>query len=76
MRTGGGMTDRAKSVSDSGWICNQCQVPLDVQTVRLQYMQSIFPLDLPVCSQCSFILISEELATGKIADAEKALEDK
>jgi hypothetical protein len=39
-------------------------------------MQSIFPLDLPACPQCSFILIAEELATGKMAEAEQALEDK
>jgi hypothetical protein len=76
MKTGGGMTDGAKSVSDSGWICNRCQVPLEVQTVRLQYMQCIFPLDLPACPQCKVILIAEELATGKMAEAEQALEDK
>jgi hypothetical protein len=70
------MTERAKSGSDSGWICNRCRIPLEVQTVRLQYLKTIFALDLPTCPRCSMILIDEELATGKMAEAEQALEDK
>ena len=70
------MTERAKSCDDSGWICDRCKVPLEVQTVRLQYLRTIFALHLPACPQCGMILIDEELATGKIAEAEQALEDK
>jgi hypothetical protein len=70
------MTDKEKSGSESGWICNQCKVPLEVQTVRLQYSRTIFALKLPVCPQCGMILIDEELATGKMAEAEQILEDK
>ena len=76
MRTGGGLTANTQSVSNSEWTCNLCKIPLEVQTVRLQYMQSIFPINLPVCPQCSIILVSAELATGKLAEAEQALEDK
>lgn len=76
MKSGGSTKEWVKSGSDSDWICNQCQMPLEVQTVRLQYMQSIFPINLPACSRCGFILIAEELATGKVAEAEQALEDK
>ncbi len=70
------MTERAKSGGDGGWICNRCKVPLEVQKVRLQYLRTIFALDLPVCPGCGMILIAEELATGKMAEAEQALEDK
>ena len=70
------MTERTKSGNDSGWICNRCRVPLEVQTVRLQYLKTIFALHLPVCPRCGMILIDEELATGKMAEAEQALEDK
>ena len=70
------MTDRAGSGKDSGWICNRCMVPLEVQKVRLQYSRTIFALDLPACPRCSMILIAEDLATGKMAEAEQALEDK
>jgi hypothetical protein len=70
------MTEWAKSGSESGWICNRCKVPLEVQTVRLQYIKTIFALNLPACPRCGMILIDEELATGKMLEAEKALEDK
>ncbi len=76
MKSGGSTKEWVKSGSDSDWLCNQCQMPLEVQTVRLQYMQSIFPINLPACSRCGFILVAEELATGKVAEAEQALEDK
>jgi predicted nucleic acid-binding Zn-ribbon protein len=70
------MTEGAKSGGQSGWICNRCKVSLEVQTVRLQYIKTIFALHLPTCPRCGMILIAEELATGKIAEAEQALEDK
>ena len=70
------MTKRAKPGSESEWICNRCKVPLEIQTVRLQYLKTIFALHLPACPKCGMILIDEELATGKMLEAEKALEDK
>ena len=70
------MTERAKSGGDRGWICNRCKVPVEVQTVRLQYLRTIFAVHLPACPRCGMILIGEELATGKMAEAEQALEDK
>ena len=76
MKSSGSAKEWVKSGSESEWHCHQCNVTLEVQTVRLQYMQSIFPINLPACSTCGFILIDEELATGKIAEAEQALEDK
>jgi hypothetical protein len=70
------MTERNESAGDSGWMCNRCKVPVEVQTVRLQYSRTIFALNLPACPQCGMILIDEELATGKMAEAEQILEDK
>jgi hypothetical protein len=70
------MTETANSGAASGWICNRCRIALEVQTVRLQYRRTIFALALPACPRCGLILISEELATGKMAEAEQALEDK
>jgi hypothetical protein len=51
-------------------------VPVEVQKVRLQYIKTIFAVDLPACPRCGMILIDEELATGKMAEAEQTLEDK
>jgi hypothetical protein len=76
MKSSGSTQEWVKSGSESDWVCNPCQMSLEVQTVRLQYMQSIFPIRLPACSRCGFILVTEELATGKLAEAEQALEDK
>lgn len=70
------MTDVATSGSDGGWICNRCQVPVEVQKVRLEYRKTIFAINLPACPGCGMILVSEELATGNMAEAEQALEDK
>lgn len=70
------MTEWPKPGSDSGWMCNRCKKPLEVNKVRLQYSRVIFALDLPVCPQCGMILIAESLATGKMAEAEQILEDK
>lgn len=70
------MTEGAKSDSESGWLCNRCKVPLEVQKVRLQYSGTIFALDLPACPRCGMTLIAENLATGKMAEAEQILEDK
>jgi hypothetical protein len=70
------MTDWHNHTDIAQWMCNQCQAGLVIQKVRLQYMRVIFALDLPVCPRCNMILISEELATGKMAEAEQVLEDK
>jgi hypothetical protein len=70
------MTERAASGGGSGWICNRCNLPLETQKVRLQYLRTIFAIDLPACPGCGMILIDEELATGKMAEAEQTLEDK
>lgn len=33
-------------------------------------------IDLPRCPKCGLVLITEELARGKMLEVEKALEDK
>ena len=35
-----------------------------------------FPVELPVCPVCGFVYVPEELALGKVASVERALEDK
>ncbi len=70
------MMEKMESGGDGGWICNRCKTRLEVNKVRLQYSRVIFALDLPVCPVCGIILISEALATGKMAEAEQVLEDK
>jgi len=70
------LTTEEKKGAQGEWICNLCGIPVTIQTVRLQYRRTIFALDLPACPQCGMIIIDEELAVGKMAEAEQILEDK
>jgi len=51
-------------------------VPLEPGRVDIAYLGSSFPVELLRCPQCGLVLIPEELALGKMAEVEKALEDK
>ena len=59
-----------------GWSFAACGGKLEVVKVGFTYMKGNFQVDLPACGSCGLVLISEELATGKMADAERILEDK
>ncbi|NPV92487.1 MAG: hypothetical protein HPY50_17115 [Firmicutes bacterium] len=56
--------------------CFRCGVPIETGRVTVTYMGSSFPIDLPRCPKCGLVLITEELARGKMLEVEKALEDK
>ena len=60
----------------SAWKCAACGELLRVVKVGFTYMKGNFEVDLPACGTCGLVLIPEELATGKMADAERILEDK
>lgn len=61
---------------DLEWMCRKCNRPLEVVTVTVEYMENQFTTELPACPDCGFVLISEELALGKLAEVEQLLEDK
>ncbi|MCF8567240.1 hypothetical protein LLE49_21195 [Alicyclobacillus tolerans] len=56
--------------------CLKCGLPLEAGKVTVSYLNSSFPVDLLKCTQCGFVLITEELALGKMLQVEKTLEDK
>lgn len=58
------------------WVCHRCRVNLVVGPATLTYMGNRLTADLPQCPQCGLVLISEELALGKMAEVEQILEDK
>lgn len=62
--------------SDMNWICRPCGAALQPGMVELTYMDNVFRVELPVCPQCSAVLISEELALGRMLEVEQLLEDK
>jgi hypothetical protein len=40
------------------------------------YLGSVFSLDLLKCPGCGAVVVTEEIAAGKMAEAEQILEDK
>lgn len=61
---------------DMNWTCELCGVKMEPGIVELHYVGSVFKVELPVCPKCSKVLISEDLATGKMFEVEQLLEDK
>lgn len=59
-----------------GWTCVDCGEALVPGKVDISYLGNSFPVDLLKCPKCGLVLIPEELALGKMAEVEKALEDK
>jgi hypothetical protein len=67
---------KQKSSEDMLWQCFRCQRELVVGTVTVTYLGNRFTAELPHCPNCGLVLISEELALGKMAEVEQILEDK
>jgi hypothetical protein len=61
---------------DLAWMCRKCNRPLQVGAVTVEYMGNQFTTELPTCPGCGFVLISEALALGKMAEVEQILEDE
>ncbi|PHR24495.1 MAG: DNA-binding protein [Desulfotalea sp.] len=61
---------------DMDWTCELCRQKLQPGFVELHYAGNVFKVELPVCPQCSRVLIPEELAVGRILEVEQLLEDK
>ena len=57
-------------------MCMKCGVPLVMGKAKFLYLDNGFPVELPVCPGCGFVYVPEELALGKVASVERALEDK
>ncbi|MGA2108777.1 MAG: DVU_1557 family redox protein [Syntrophorhabdales bacterium] len=58
------------------WICGKCGIKLESCKVQVSYMGSVFFIDLPKCPGCGMVLVTDEIASGKMAEAEQLLEDK
>ncbi len=58
------------------WMCADCNIPLETSKVDVAYLDSAFPVELLKCPNCGLVLITEDLALGRMAEAEKQLEDK
>ncbi len=56
--------------------CQKCGIPLVKGRATFGYLGNAFPVELPVCPNCGFIYVPEELALGKVLTVERSLEDK
>lgn len=64
------------SETHEGLVCMRCNEPMKSGVVTLSYLGSSFPVELTKCEKCGLVYIPEELATGKMDQVEKTLEDK
>jgi hypothetical protein len=60
----------------TAWTCAACNRQLEIVKVGFAYMKGNFEVPLPACTGCGMVMIPEELALGKMAEAERILEDK
>ncbi len=67
---------KAHAATDAQWSCQACQRPLAPGTVVITYLGSEFTVELMRCPGCGMVLVSEELALGKMLEVERLLEDK
>lgn len=62
--------------AESPWHCAKCDGRLEPETIVVCYLRYDFPVKMLKCPTCSFVLVTEELALGKMAEVEQLLEDK
>ena len=68
--------DALEEVEGRPWRCAPGDHALELRSVTLSYLVAGFPVKLPACVEHGLVLISEELATGRMLEVEQALEDK
>jgi len=61
---------------DIPWLCDKCKKELVLDKVKVRYLEGNFEVELLKCPGCNMVFIDEGLATGKMLEVEKELEDK
>jgi CYTH domain-containing protein len=57
-------------------MCGRCNKKLEQGKVQIRYLGKVFAIDVFKCPSCGMVMVTEEIAMGKIAEAEQLLEDK
>jgi len=61
---------------NDGWICEKCGVLLAPKKTLFSYMNMTFAHEALQCPRCGAVLVSKEMADGKMAEVEQMMEDK
>jgi predicted RNA-binding Zn-ribbon protein involved in translation (DUF1610 family) len=61
---------------ETPWLCSKCGTKLITKLVKVKYLSGNFEVELKQCPKCNMVLITEDLAVGKMLEVEKGLEDK
>jgi hypothetical protein len=70
------MTSRDQRKDQKEWTCARCGIDLELAKVQITYVGCSFTIDALRCPQCQLVLVTEDMAVGKLAEAERVLEDK
>lgn len=61
---------------DRKWKCRKCGEELIIKKTLFNYLEHAFSEELPRCPKCGKVLITSELANGRMTDVEEMLEGK
>ncbi len=56
--------------------CVKCHRELVLKKVVFEYMGHTVAHEVPICTKCGKVYISQELAEGRMCEVEQLLEDK
>ena len=70
------MTEAGIPPEGNEWVCAKCGEILVSARVQVRYVGTTLSVDLLKCPRCGIVLVTEEVAVGRMAEAERLLEDK
>ncbi len=70
------MSEKDAASAESEWMCVKCSLPIEIKKANVGYLGHYFTEQLPQCPQCGQVLITAELALGRMLEVEQLLEDK
>lgn len=70
------MTQSDEQTNPNLWKCSHCKLPLESGKIMVSYLGNSYPVDMLRCPNCGLVMVNEDLALGRMAEVEKALEDK
>ena len=70
------MTETINQKKQNKLLCVTCGIALEPGKVTVSYLDNAYPVEMLRCPRCGLTWVPEEIALGKMAEVEKALEDK